>query len=94
MNSFERRRAVEARRREAIQLGWIGAYELALRLSVSKRRALVLLQSGRVVGAFRDRDGWKIPVTSLGDGLIKPGLRGPKLRVKDKRRRRVAVYRI
>jgi hypothetical protein len=97
VNSFVRREENREKRREAMQRGWFGAYDLALLLGCSKRRALVLLGEGRVPGAERDERGfWRIPVQVSGELMIRSGKRGPKLRVKDKRRRprRATVWRI
>ena len=94
VKSFERRQAVhESKRRAVEKTGRIGAYELAMWLAVSKRRALQLLAAGRISGATRVDGEWRIPVSMMGEALVRPGARGPRLRIKQKRRR-VAVYRV
>ena len=96
MNSFQRKEAVRELRRVALARGWFMAHDFAAMLGVSKRRALYLLAAGRVPGAVREgKSGtWMIPVQLTGDLVVTSGRRGPRLRVKDKRRGRRRVWRV
>ncbi|QAY18039.1 hypothetical protein [Meiothermus phage MMP17] len=47
---------------------------LARLLGVSQRRALALLRSGRVEGAYQEGERWRVPLPPR----IRPGKRGPK----------------
>ncbi|MGK7919849.1 MAG: DNA-binding protein [Trichodesmium sp.] len=56
----------------------IGTTEAAFLLNISTARLRVLLQQGRVLGAYKVKRLWMIPVNGQGMPEITPGRRGPE----------------
>ncbi len=52
--------------------------EAAFLLNISTGRLRILLQQGRVVGAYKEERLWMIPLNSRGVPEIIPGSRGPQ----------------